>query len=70
MKGQRVCIQYMVQYDNDCRYKMELPNGVSIQSTDPSQKKRLPIKRTVEVAVAKVCPGVDKVLRSMFFQCV
>lgn len=46
---------------------MELPNGVSIQSTDPSQKKRLPIKRTVEVAVAKVCPGVDKVLRSMLF---
>lgn len=65
MKGQRVYIQYVTLYDYECRYKMELPNGVSIQSTDPSQKKQLPIKRTVEVAVAKVCPGVDKVLRSI-----
>ena len=43
---------------------MELPDGTVIDSTDSTKKKLLPIKRIVEVAVAKMCPGVDKVLRS------
>lgn len=59
MKGQRVSLQYT----------LELPNGVIIHSSDPTMKRKLPIKRTVEVAVAKMCPGVDKVVRSMIVEC-
>lgn len=44
------------------RYTIVLPNGVEIHSQD---KQNLPIKTRVQVAVAKMCPGVDKVLQSV-----
>lgn len=44
------------------RYKIVLPSGVEIHSQD---KQNLPIKTRVQVAVAKMCPGVDKVLQSV-----
>ncbi|KAK8829639.1 hypothetical protein WA556_005556, partial [Blastocystis sp. ATCC 50177/Nand II] len=52
MKGERVAIAYTIV----------LPNGVEIHSKD---KQNLPIKTRVQVAVAKMCPGVDKVLQTM-----
>ena len=52
-RGQRVRISY----------KIKLPNGHEIDSEDKSNH-YLPIKRKLPVAVAKVCPGVDKVLQS------
>ena len=44
------------------RYTIVLPNGVEIHSKD---KQNLPIKTSVQVAVAKMCPGVDKVIQSV-----
>ena len=54
IRGQRVRISY----------KIKLPNGYEIDSEDKSNH-YLPVKRKVPVAVAKVCPGVDKVLQSI-----
>ena len=54
IRGQRVRISY----------KIKLPNGYEIDSEDKSNH-CLPVKRKVPVAVAKVCPGVDKVLQSI-----
>ena len=47
-------------------YTIILPNGVEIHSKD---KQNLPIKTRVQVAVAKMCPGVDKVLQSVLRRC-
>lgn len=49
------------------RYSIELPNHTIISSTDPANKGKLPFKNIVRIAVAKLCPGVDKVLQSMIY---
>lgn len=45
-------------------YKLVLPNGTEIDSQEPKDKSRLPFKTKVQVAVAKLCPGIDKVIQS------
>ena len=54
MRGQTVLLSY----------KLKLPSGEEINSDVKADRSRLPIKRKLPVAVAKVCPGVDKALRS------
>lgn len=54
MRGQTVLLSY----------KLQLDDGREINSDKKSDHSRLPIRRKIPVAVAKVCPGVDKALRS------
>lgn len=54
MRGQTVLLSY----------KLQLADGREINSDKKSDHSRLPIRRKIPVAVAKVCPGVDKALRS------
>lgn len=56
MRGQTVLLSY----------KLKLANGEEINSDVKADRSRLPIKRKIPVAVAKVCPGVDKALRSIY----
>ena len=54
MRGQTVLLSY----------KLQLADGREINSDKKSDHSCLPIRRKIPVAVAKVCPGVDKALRS------
>ena len=54
MRGQTVLLSY----------KLQLADGREINSDKKSDHSHLPIRRKIPVAVAKVCPGVDKALRS------
>ena len=58
MRGQTVLLSY----------KLKLPSGEEINSDIKADRSRLPIKRKIPVAVAKVCPGVDKALRSTLYK--
>jgi len=58
LKGHKVRIAYTIH----------TPNGSIIDSEDPSMKKILPWKRTVAIAVGKLCPGLDSAIQSTTMQ--
>lgn len=49
-------------------YTIHTPNGSTIDSEDPSMKKKLPWKRNVAVAVGKLCAGLDSAIMSTAMQ--